>query len=1286
MSLDNPLFTDQQVYSINDLNAVIERLAQNDELLRAITEALQQVLPTTPGIPPSPAQLQAAIDALYASGSVIARNWIVDPPDRSLQEISNLFKIEPFVDLIEGTKLKPSQWLPLLRLFGMLRGMIYLVNDGPNYDADPTYIKDGSFFFTAATDPNDVNKHLLVDATGTPLTNGGNVYREIPIGVYPITLIEYLLRRMEFVRLRQLYNISAFEAGIDAKYDSAAPYDFIANAFRADTGINTRRMPCGFTSCGELLFLRSQAGKYRGDNLNVFRNDVAGGGVEERVIMAESVVQTPIGLFRLPKCIIRWDHLITDAMRQPDFNQGDPVFFVGLTVHATVVKRVDYSNGTATPDSVSTVGVGQGIVFLEHDAIVAPIPNYPTTLSGTPAEKFPILTAEGNEQGRLIGYMQQDGLTKFGQYLQIQIDVALVPMHARPFFDAGVIVPAGQKDELGKMGELGTDTDVAPWRAFGIGPRRALQVVAPNFVGMTLDTDQGILVEEIRSADEATVICVLPVGLYLAKNGKPFGLNNLNGCQTRFSDAWAIRTITSAQTSLNTIIFDDGTGNPEAFPEDFIGAELTIWHADGTTTKTTIIERVGDRLARIPASVTPLIVSGDIATIDRRKPSSSYDDTYNREVGTASFVDLRLRVCRMVDSVVTPSSEGILSPSPSPAVPWTALSHSRPDSLVKAAMAPYADKVAGIASKARWHYAQKFISLASQRQDMIDLSAGTQADMSNFLARYIATYDANSSNEWVVGEDAIIHWPAKNPVTKISLRRYSPPVLPGQEDGLTIEEVEGWGPVPVLTKFLRSLDNQRYPLRFVTPLVFASERSFQIPGHTKLAGSFRLQPEDTWIVDDIITFQLFQTQNKNGVKQKVQIGSFDLNWTQASAFSNATGVFRIDGDASYNPSTGFVNINYNQIIDFTVDEPGTLEPNFIYHDLSEVHPIYRINIGQLGLEVAHLFEVKGYSVANGVIAEMPDVIRLEGISLVSGSLYIRLNRDDVFKVIAAKGVFKTKWVLRGISWITIGEITNDENGIPASVEYTANQVKEVMTVSTLLENDSRCKQIYIPCATKYGWVDIGQTNIHTESFPQNDSPKFGFFELANVKGTDTALTLPGPVNFAFKPADIDYRFLEPFIDTNGMEQVKSVVIARNYKTNETRPFVGAFREANGSGETTAFIDEITLATLVYQDTIFISDMEMTSDWILDFAGVLVAVDDDPAASSPSGKSKLMLAGYWYGGHTVSERVGMFTRFRPDAAQFNSPTKNDDFWRIGDVPMSFLYRGNNLLWSSRKRPA
>ena len=52
---------------------------------------------------------------------------------------------------------------------------------------------------------------------------------------------------------------------------------------------------------------------------------------------------------------------------------------------------------------------------------------------------------------------------------------------------------------------------------------------------------------------------------------------------------------------------------------------------------------------------------------------------------------------------------------------------------------------------------------------------------------------------------------------------------------------------------------------------------------------------------------------------------------------------------------------------------------------------------------------------------------------------------------------------------------------------------------------------------------------------------------------------------------------------------------------------------------------------------------------------------------------------------LGERVGTFARFRADTAQFSTPVKQAGFWRIGDVPMSFLYRGNTLLWANRKRP-
>ncbi len=1284
MSLDRPLFSTSSVYSLIQLNEVITRYAQNDEQMKAVAESLEQILTTvsTDDIL-SPADLQAAVDAIYDAGSPIARAYIVSPPSRSLQEIANLMVIQPFSDLIEGTKLNPTAWMPLLRVFSMLKGMIYLVENGPSYDADPVYVKDGSFFFTSITDGKDPEGHLLCDATGTVLEVGGPIYRVLPDGTDAITLIEFMLRRLEFQRLRQLYRLSDFEASIDAKYDSSSGYDFIEKVFTTGDGPEfNRRFPCGYTQAGELLFLRSQAGKYRGADLNFFRPGFsAQSGVEDRIIVGESTIQTPMGLIRIPQSILRWDHLLTDDDRQSN-DDGDPVVFVGIRVLLTVQNREGYQNGVADPAVIANVGTGDGMVLMKKNAFGLPIPNFPETLTGTQAEKFEAVAAEGLEHGTVIGFIQQDGVNIFGQYAQMQLDVAIAPMHGRPFFDQAVNYTSGQTDEIGKLGELGTDIDVAPWRAFGTGPRHVLSVIADEFPDFAVDVDQGVLVREYKETFHAQWEVIIPVGLSLMKNRKPFSLDNLNGCTTRFTDAWAIRQVTSVQSSLNTVIFDDGYGQPEVFPEDFIGAEVTFWHADGTSSVTTIVERVGDRLARIPADVLAKIVAGDVTTIDRRKPSSSVDGAYEREVGVTNFVDLRLLVRRMVDTQVVPNSEGLLSPSPSPAIPWTALVRSKPSSLVLDAMAPFADNVAAIASKLRWHYAQKFIALASQRQDMVDVT-GTTAELQSYLLRWVQNYEANKNHEWIVGESSIIHWPAKNPITKINLRRYSPPILPGTDDGLTIENIDGWGPVPVLTKYLRSGDNQRYPLRFVKPLVFASERSFSIPGHTKLAGSFRLQPEDTWIVDDVMTFVLYQTQNKNGLIQEVILGTFDLNWREASNFSNATGVFRIDDDATYNPTTGFISINYNQIIDFTVEEPGRLLATVVYHDLSQVHPIYSFNLSQFGLSVSHLADAKLFSVIEGKVEEKTDVIRLEGISISNGTVYLRFNRDDVFKAIAVRGIFKTKWVLRNIAWITITNVSTDANNIPIAVEYDAQNVRNAMTLSTLLEADKRCRQVYIPCATKYGWIDIGQTNIHTEALPQNDSPRFGFFELDDIKGIDTALLVDGPVYNAFKPADVDYRFLEAYVSPDLLEDIRSVAIVRHIVTGERRVFVDIYREANGGGGITAYHNPIDLPTLMDQDVLFFNDTLLDDQWVLDFAGVMVTAPDGGVGEF--GGSKLMLAGYWYAGHTLEERAPSFVRFRPDTAQFNSPTKDDAFWRIGDVPMSFLYRGNTLLWADHKRP-
>ena len=210
MSLDHPLFTTGSVYSLIELNDTVLRLAQNDDQMKAIAESLEQILTTvsTPEIL-SPTDLALALDAIYDAGSPLARAYIVSPPNRSIQEMVNLEQVQPFIDLIAGAKLNPSAWLPLLRVFAMLKGMVYLVHNGPSYDAAPVYVQDGSFFFTSIVDGNSPEGHLLCDVTGKVLEVGGPIYRVLPPGTDAITLVEFMMRRLECQRLRQLYRISA---------------------------------------------------------------------------------------------------------------------------------------------------------------------------------------------------------------------------------------------------------------------------------------------------------------------------------------------------------------------------------------------------------------------------------------------------------------------------------------------------------------------------------------------------------------------------------------------------------------------------------------------------------------------------------------------------------------------------------------------------------------------------------------------------------------------------------------------------------------------------------------------------------------------------------------------------------------------------------------------------------------------------------------------------------------------------------------------------------------------
>jgi len=1426
MTVTRYLFQSSDPYSLQKLNEAVQGLANNDSNLLSVVNDLETYLQTTPfpesGIPRSPDQMKTWIDMVYDAASTQERIYSVVSPEvpRYLGEMFHLFDIEPFKSLKEGNGIV-NEWAPVLRVFSMLKGMIYLVEDGPDYNSDPVFIKDGQYFVTSIT--NEIGHHLLCSEDGTVLiVDKKPVYKELTSEF--ITLIEFFLKRLESQKLRTLYRISCFEAGFDSTYSNVSFYDFVNAAFTDNDGYQTRRLPCGFTQKGELLFLRTEAGKYRGSSLSPFVPGLTPtSGVEDRIVIDESLLMTPMGVIRIPKCIVKWGDLITNRESDPDL--GDPVVFVGLKIKLSLQKRdSNCTLGTAVPAIVSGSGFNGGIELLEKSDVLE-IENYPhnspkrthgilgeyfnnkdltdkvleriddqisfdwrltspdplidietfsvrwtgkinpkTTerytfhtvcddgvrlwvdnillidhWADTPAEyvgsidlvagkqydikmefyenggyaqanlfwSTPTIAKEiigkeyltyhtakdnlftvgkwGHENGLLIGYIQKTISDSLPQYTQIQVEVTAKEFFGKTLLSNLLSENSVTNDEVSYLNKNAQAIDPPPNRLVGITPRKILKTIAPQYSDLELDLDQNILVKLTKTSNLSEWEVVVPLFLHLLKNERPFEIANLNGCTTRFNDGWAIRTISSVQPSLGTITFDDGNGVPEGFPEDFIGSSMSVYTAEGII-NTTIVDRIGDKLARLPSGVVEKIAEGDVVTFDRRKPSASLDGAYLREASKTNLVDIRPISYRMVDTVVSSSDVGILSPSPTPVEPWYSLQRVKNSDLIKKSVEDYSSTQKVIESKLRWNYPQKAFFKASERRDLVQVGEMNSSELKTFLLRWVAEYDKNSPHDWIAGEGVIIHWPEKSAVTKVGLSRYLPPAVPGQEDGITIETVEGYGSVPVFTRSLRSGEHYRYPLRFIEQLAFASEKSFQIPGHTKLAGSFNLSPKSTWITDPIITVQLYQTQNVKGSKQKVLLGSVDFDWQRPTSFTNAKGVFRIDGDARYEPTSQFLSINYNQIIDFTNDEPGTLVVSFSYHDLSEIHPVFKFEYGQLGINPSHLFDAQPLALKNGQFVNIPDTtMKLEGITLNNGWAHLRFDRNDSFTILSNRGYIKTRWVLTGIPVISIDSVSRDSvSGQITDLSYTSTIVKKDMTVSTLLKEEKRNKQNYFPCNLKYGWTDLSQSNIQTEEIPFDQSPRFGFYEVISSLSEDKALTVKSAI-MAFKASDVDYRFLTPFTSSAGMTEIKSVAVLVNMKTLETKAFVGVYRDAVLGTIPTVIDDEITLSNFTDQKTVYIRDSEITADWTLSFAGVLVAIRDENMATTPGGDSKLSLVGYWYDGHTLVERGSLFNRISSDVIGFDTGLvfKNIDFYRVGDVP-GYLYRDNTLLQSNRSR--
>jgi hypothetical protein len=100
--------------------------------------------------------------------------------------------------------------------------------------------------------------------------------------------------------------------------------------------------------------------------------------------------------------------------------------------------------------------------------------------------------------------------------------------------------------------------------------------------------------------------------------------------------------------------------------------------------------------------------------------------------------------------------------------------------LVTNAVSVYADTHRVLESKLRWSYPQFSLFKASERRDLVELVGLAGPALKNFLIRWATEYDANSPHDWIAGEGVIIHWPEKNPITKVGLTRYLPPTVPGQ--------------------------------------------------------------------------------------------------------------------------------------------------------------------------------------------------------------------------------------------------------------------------------------------------------------------------------------------------------------------------------------------------------------------------------------------------------------------------------------------------------------------------
>lgn len=1146
-----------------------------------------------------------------------------------------------------------------------------------------------------------------------------------------------------------------------------------------------KRFSCGWVEKGAFRFLRQDANLYAREIDVSLLDPVNGGSVENTFIQEESIVSLPMGLIRIPKCLIRFN--------------GQKVYdneVAVLTLHTELrVMNDPMDTGWQEPwnaGDIEIVPIKKTVGIGVEDMPITGI------LTGTQKQTLDVVGTWKYQHGCVIGHIV-DGQAR---YVAIRLSIrrwAVDPAEMFTYFRE--VSSNSSLDELRRININSTDYDTGVWHSLGLSARLLGQFLSFKYADFAWDTEQ-LVSATVYPADLDTVDGIrsyqsdIFLAAHLTKNDRQFNLSNINGCRNTFGDAWSIRRFSSVQLAQSTAMLSDNNNGIENFPQSFEGSRAIIYLSNGEVRITQITQKIGDVLALFPSGDLDGVLPGDTVVIDRQVTEESINGTYRNEADAKTIIDLRpmsispvdteLKLLPMVGSPYrdpaaspyeanpgpgdyevnrlvsrpdvndflvnwgrneletgfqavmdldgsgtldfqdmnllvqlygasySPEMSLLASPLGSPAFPplpqWFLQRTAQMEILRRAVEGFYSTIPTAIESICRYNYDQRIIQKASDYRKVVDLRE-TSTGLKDFLLEWINNWESNRDKPWIRDEGLLIHWPQKNfevtgrRETEVPLTRYDTNSVAGEDDRIVISHRDGWGEIPQLIKQWNSQDHIRYPTRVDTGLTFVSEKSFIIPGHTKLAGTFSLNPEDTHIVDPLVKVTLTQTKIVSGVKEEVYLGSFDLELGKPSSFTNVEGVFVLDGDSSYNPVTNRIRINYSSVIDFSSDTPGTITFAYSYNDLGLIHPLFQFSPRDMGLEVSHLADAKMYIQELGKLQRLTipnpldptndtiritPILRLEGISTKGNDVVIRWNRDDIQKALGQNGIIRSWWVLRGLPWIEIGEVTYDEFGKAVDVEYAAWWVDEQGTTTFSINDDERCQCFYDPCLIKYAWVDSVQSNIHTEAFPASLNPRYTFYQKQPFQAGDGSLLLASTtrsVQFVMSLPPQDYRWTQVWdLSTSGKEPLSSMAVLTDKRTGQGHVVFGVFRDGINAGSTVVLSDEMTLGTAGLQGRVYFrvgAWMDDITQFRLDFVGMLTVISDSSLTGLRT-NNKLQAYGYWYAGHTDKEVVGLINNFGADGIvvdTVNLPVATEN-WRHGDVPHAYLYRWNNLFQIGR----